>query len=592
MVSLRGKAISPHDLLDRFNRTAVQNDPTAELAVELVFRSNGNRYEVSRVARRVVRGTTPSANVDEPIFRIDGVNQGDARERIENLLPSSCSQFFFFDGVEIKRYAQRVHTQEIREAIERILGIPELRNLRDDTERAVAVLDDRLARAAAGNEELQRVVSDLERVQEEIATAKDQLNVAREEHEAAISILESVEQEGNRIDALRGKLDQLHRQEREEVRFKEDLDDAENQLESVLQQAPISLLKEFIQESADDMQRTTMTTARRVGSTDQLRTLLNAEICLCGRPMDGDARQHIHTRLEEFHNSGGEGIEAVRQDKMRTHLGSLASFRLPSPGDLWLRRDRLRDELEEVQQAAYRLRRETDGLDLEQEKNIWRTRFEAESGVKERRDTVKRSQKTITDLEQQANTLRRHREQLASHHEQMAQLAHQAKMARGLSEAAKELITWRILERKEAIEKHTSEIHCRVTNKPDEYKGIEIRDDYTLGIKNAAGGVLDTETLSAGEKEALAFSFISGLNLASGTAAPFIMDTPFGHLDTNHQKNLVSSLPELPSQVVVLATDRDLPAPLLRSLRSNVAGILNIRRLDAIEDASTVESTE
>ena len=26
-----GKAISPRDLLDRFNRTAVQNDPTAEL---------------------------------------------------------------------------------------------------------------------------------------------------------------------------------------------------------------------------------------------------------------------------------------------------------------------------------------------------------------------------------------------------------------------------------------------------------------------------------------------------------------------------------------------------------------------------------
>lgn len=142
------------------------------------------------------------------------------------------------------------------------------------------------------------------------------------------------------------------------------------------------------------------------------------------------------------------------------------------------------------------------------------------------------------------------------------------------------------------IEKHTSEIHRRVTNKPDEYKGIEIRTDYTLGIKNAAGAVLDPETLSAGEKEALAFSFIAGLNLASGTAAPFVMDTPFGHLDTDHQKNLVSSLPELPSQVVVLATDRDLPAHLLQSVRSNVAGILNIRRLDVTEDASTVESAE
>lgn len=83
-----GKAISARDLLDRFNRVAVQNDPTVELGVELVFKRDGRIYGVSRVARRIVRGTSPSAHVDEPTFRIDGVNQGDARERIEDLLPS------------------------------------------------------------------------------------------------------------------------------------------------------------------------------------------------------------------------------------------------------------------------------------------------------------------------------------------------------------------------------------------------------------------------------------------------------------------------------------------------------------------------
>ena len=53
-----GKAISSRDLLDRFNRVAVQNDPTVELGVELVFKRDGRIYAVSRVARRVVRGTS------------------------------------------------------------------------------------------------------------------------------------------------------------------------------------------------------------------------------------------------------------------------------------------------------------------------------------------------------------------------------------------------------------------------------------------------------------------------------------------------------------------------------------------------------
>jgi len=68
------------------------------------------------------------------------------------------------------------------------------------------------------------------------------------------------------------------------------------------------------------------------------------------------------------------------------------------------------------------------------------------------------------------------------------------------------------------------------------------------------------------------------------------MDTPFGHLDVAHQENLVASLPDLPSQVIVLATDRDFPLDLLKNIRSEVADILEIQRLGATEDASTVRA--
>jgi DNA sulfur modification protein DndD len=163
------------------------------------------------------------------------------------------------------------------------------------------------------------------------------------------------------------------------------------------------------------------------------------------------------------------------------------------------------------------------------------------------------------------------------------------KLARGLHDAADELIEWRIAERKQTIEARTSEIHRRVTNKPNEYLGVEIKEDYTLRIRNARGELLNPETLSAGEKEALAFAFIAGLNLASGKAAPLIMDTPFGHLDTDHQKNLVKALPDLPSQVIVLATDRDLPYDLFQNLKPEIAGTHEIRRLSVTEDASSVE---
>lgn len=57
----------------------------------------------------------------------------------------------------------------------------------------------------------------------------------------------------------------------------------------------------------------------------------------------------------------------------------------------------------------------------------------------------------------------------------------------------------------------------------------------------------------------LAYSFITALNLSSPNPAPFVMDTPFGHLDSKHRDRLLQSLPRLDVQVFLLATDRDLP---------------------------------
>jgi DNA sulfur modification protein DndD len=70
---------------------------------------------------------------------------------------------------------------------------------------------------------------------------------------------------------------------------------------------------------------------------------------------------------------------------------------------------------------------------------------------------------------------------------------------------------------------------------------------------------VEHKKLSAGEKEVVAYSFITALNLSSVDPAPFVMDTPFGHLDSDHRSGLLCSLPNLHVQAILLATDRDLP---------------------------------
>ncbi|MFM7884288.1 MAG: hypothetical protein ACKO8H_21575, partial [Microcystis panniformis] len=57
-------------------------------------------------------------------------------------------------------------------------------------------------------------------------------------------------------------------------------------------------------------------------------------------------------------------------------------------------------------------------------------------------------------------------------------------------------------------------------------------------------------------------------------------------------KNIINSLPNLNSQVIILATDRDLPDRLLNLLLTYTTDIFKIHRLAADEDASVIEVME
>jgi DNA sulfur modification protein DndD len=579
--------IAKNDLTSRFNRVAIRESKDTSLSIVLTFNAGTDIIVVSRFAKRVVNGSSTRIEVDEPNYILNGKTLTNPRDRIEALLPAASSQFYFFDGVEIKRYAQTVHSPEMRGAIERILGIPELRNLRDDAGKAMASIDQELSLVQAAKPEFQRVTDLLEERHDEQNVLADQLELAMTEHTAAQGILEALQAEANTQELLRTQLEEIERKKREAERLKRDIDEAEVSIEQGMRQMPIALLQPFVVDIASDLQRKSITSARRSGVSATLRQVLDKSVCVCGRELDDKSRSHIEAHLAPMAGSSIT-MKAMIEDDERNQLESLALSKQTDLTELLARRDRLADDLDGLEEELRTLRgeRELPSLSLSE---LWRKVGDAEGNVRSRRESVASLRRDQEQLAVAIDKLRRERENLATRSAETAALGRQATMARNLWDAAKELIDWHIAATRATIEATTSRIHLAVTNKPLEYVGIEISaDDYSLRVRSAAGDLLDPDTLSAGEKEALAFSFIAGLNVASGKSAPFVMDTPFGHLDINHQRNLVMALPTLPSQVTLLATDRDLPEPLLNEIRSNIADMLTISRVGATDDASII----
>ncbi|MFM7713541.1 MAG: AAA family ATPase, partial [Microcystis sp.] len=122
-----GDIVSKETLKTYFYRGKDDSSPVIEMRVELNFTRNDKNYFISRTAKLKDNGITSYPSVEEALFYEDGTIRSNSREYIEALLPKSIRDFFCFDGLKIEQYTQITQTKEAKEALEKVLGIPELR---------------------------------------------------------------------------------------------------------------------------------------------------------------------------------------------------------------------------------------------------------------------------------------------------------------------------------------------------------------------------------------------------------------------------------------------------------------------------------
>ncbi|MBE9045603.1 AAA family ATPase [Pleurocapsales cyanobacterium LEGE 10410] len=570
----------------------VKTNPDLELSVSLTLQRGKQNYIISRTAKRARRGNTFYAEVSEASFNLNGKQKESSRERIDSLLPRSCREFFFFDGEKIQEYSNITQTQETRKAIESILGIPEIVNLKKDTGNVVKKFEDKIKQAESDNVELQQINIKLFQQNHEIATKRDQLQTVIEEYNQENKILDDINERANQIKELKDKLDKIKELNIEQQSLIEQIEQVNRDIAKVLENASIPMMRKFVKEMADDLQTKTLTNTRISISVDQLRELLKADTCVCGNCIREKEYNFISQQLKNIEEAGIITEENSRIESLRIDLNRISKYKVPDIEGLLLKRDGFEDDIEENKQVIEDFKKETKGVSETETDEIWRKIGQQEQSLRETDRKIERLRNEIESLEKQQNELKRQRSELLNSDRQTLILNKQSQLAQGLYKAAEELIDWYTENCQQTIEHEASRLHHLVTNKQDEYEGVILRNGYNLRVKQINGDIVNPESLSEGEKEALVFAFIAGLNLASGKAAPLMMDTPFGKLDGIHQENIVKSLPQIPSQVILLATDRDLPDHLLKALKPNIAQIHKIKRLGGIKDGSVVEVEE
>ncbi len=596
---------------DCFNSHALRAGRN-ELSVAAEFTYSGRYYHlIRRAVAQVENGKVvgyPKTSVELSVDH--QLQKDDIPDKIDQILPKECQQFFFFDGLEIEKYAADAYTRETRDAIEAVLGIPEIRNLADDLGKLGQELErerDQLLQDQANYQDLQdqRLAAEFQ-----LDAAKETLQNLLGKRESLQQQIERLEERSHNLERVRDEVDYLKGLRRRKAGLQDRLDNYDKELQGYLkvvaERLVLPLLRERIvqlQTQASKAERTTEQLTHAKAQLALLRDLLHETHCVCGRELDDEACQTLEKRLQDLEK---QVASSQRVNEKTGNYGTMIKEREGVAGRIryiqgqadtekiqgaLLTKYNLQVELEEVEQDIALREEKLKGNEDADVGQVFQTLGEKQQDLKNLDSQIQRAQTDEDVAKKELDGCQKALNEAALALDDQRRVVDVLQMTLGAQAVAEEMVERMLQLRREIIEKHMTDVFRMVTNKRKEYDRVEISEDFAPCIVTYNGQVMHRSELSAGEKEVLAFSFIAGLNQSTETNAPLVMDTPFGHLDVQHRNGLLEALPKLPCQVILLATDRDLPPSELPNLNYCLGGRLDIIR-DELAQKSTIERYE
>lgn len=553
----------------------IEPGDTVSVAAELEFTHEGSRH-VFRREREMAR--TSDTELDgreqreEVTLRYTDEN-GNMKTRanpttaVQQIMPERLREIFFFDGETIDKMVTE-DQEKITEAIRNIMGLEILDRSERHLEHVAGEFTDEMDEH--GSEELQQVIAEQDDINSRIEEIDTELSNTKESKATAEEELAEVRQRLSE----REKSRELEQQRQS---LKEDIEDIEADIETIEDEIA-SLIAD------DGMLPFAMPAIERTGEMlkekrqkgeipSEIKAkfvddLLEAKECICGRPLkkDTEERQKVAAWRERAGSSELEEMAmtiAGRLTEMATHQEEFYTQlddKIDQRSDKKDRKIKLEEEIDEISSklkdeageeiSKLESRREALEIDISdydqeigslvEQKSVKKDELKE---VKKRRDTVKK--------ENEKSKVARRRAQTAEY------LAGRVSQ---LHERFQDQV-------RKSVNDRVNEIYQEIMAK-DYY--IEVSEDYRLKFKKPMKDESDVEVaVSTGERQVASLSFIATLvSLArerfeeeedsvyfTGGVYPMVMDSPFGSLDPQYQKNVSQMAPEMAEQVVVLLTD-------------------------------------
>lgn len=600
-----GEAIGRHSrpipLQEIVNKDAALADDW-KVEVHLKFDANGHTYDLRRVAERRPLVATPSRPEDF-IPRIHMTRDGSAvsgdqvEAEIGLIAPKQISRFFLFDGELLQEYETLLiedsqQGEQIKEAIEQVLGVPALTNGRVDIQtilkqaqkrqnidlKQIAGVENQAERHAELTGKIDAIERDLDHLNTRLKKVREERTSLDDELEAAQSVIGAKATLDARLGEQKTLIEDCEKKEAERLDLIsgawKDLIDAQLQIRRDQLQRKRNELVETIKKRSNLDQKVT-----------DLKQLLDTSECpTCEQILSDERRSQIGEALgkAEAELQSINDSSAALQD-ISGQFDALSKIRGTNA------KDRLRQAEKDLQGYHVRLTQvENDIEKLRDEIAGYDTAEIARKRVLHNEKTREEG-RLQGDIQDQNIQFKKLHDELAA-----SQLA-----IEGLTKDRTQRSTIKVslcsdLEKvfSQSIEQLRDKLRKRVETLANDafkrmttqkgYRGLEINDNYGLHIVDASGRHVAVR--SAGAEQIVALSLIDGLNRTGRVAGPVIMDTPFGRLDLKHRDNILSYLPSVTSQFVLLVHSGEIRKETdLAVIAERIGAVYEIREISSTQ---------
>jgi DNA sulfur modification protein DndD len=135
-------------------------------------------------------------------------------------------------------------------------------------------------------------------------------------------------------------------------------------------------------------------------------------------------------------------------------------------------------------------------------------------------------------------------------------------------------------ELRKRVEETATKLFISMTTERTDYAGLAINEGYGLSIVHRDGKTEDSR--SAGAEHVVALALMGALQRNAPLQGPIVMDSLFGRLDQGHTRNVITALPEMAEQVILLVHEHEVSRDQIRGiLRGNLKKEYELQRVSA-----------